>query len=60
VALDLPAPIKISYYWNFGRLLLLTLFRQIITGILLAMNYINNSDIAFQAIDSIGRDLWWG
>ena len=60
VAIDLPAPSNISYYWNFGSLLLLVLGRQIGRGLLLAMNYFNSTSTAFGAIDSIGREIWGG
>jgi len=34
-----PAPINLTYLWNFGVYALVCLFLQIVTGIALAMHY---------------------
>nr|AGO28113.1 cytochrome b [Ectrychotes andreae] len=54
---DLPAPSNISLWWNFGSLLSLCLMTQIITGIFLAMHYTGNTELAFQSIIHISRDV---
>nr|AJF36678.1 apocytochrome b [Gefionella okellyi] len=55
-----PAPITITYWWSFGSLAGLCLVIQIITGILLAMHYSSNIDIAFISVEHIMRDVNYG
>jgi ubiquinol-cytochrome c reductase cytochrome b subunit len=50
-------PKNLSYAWNFGSLAGLALFIQIITGILLAMNYVPHIDMAFNSVERIMRDV---
>lgn len=57
---DLPAPVNISIWWNFGSLLGLCLTIQIITGALLAIHYTPHVDIAFSSIAHITRDVNYG
>lgn len=57
---DLPAPISLSYLWNFGSLLGLCLIIQILTGIFLAMHYCADVTIAFSSITHITRDVNYG
>nr|YP_010381629.1 cytochrome b [Symplanella brevicephala]UDL72004.1 cytochrome b [Symplanella brevicephala] len=58
--IDLPSPSNISTWWNFGSLLGLCLFMQIITGIFLAMHYSPNILNAFKSIIHIMRDVNYG
>nr|YP_010697695.1 cytochrome b [Hypoderma sinense]WCF76323.1 cytochrome b [Hypoderma sinense] len=58
--IDLPAPVNISMWWNFGSLLLLCLMIQIITGLFLAMHYTADINLAFNSIDHICRDVNYG
>nr|YP_010946282.1 cytochrome b [Allacta hainanensis]WGO57000.1 cytochrome b [Allacta hainanensis] len=58
--IDLPTPINISSWWNFGSLLGLCLIIQMITGIFLAMHYCPNIDMAFNSINHICRDVNYG
>jgi len=55
--IDLPAPRNINHFWNFGSLLGICLFLQIITGIFLAIHYRANILVAFNRIDHIIRDI---
>lgn len=55
-----PVPINISYLWNFGSLALLCLIIQIVSGILLAMHYVPNSELAFFSVEHIMRDVNYG
>nr|YP_010702020.1 cytochrome b [Dexia tenuiforceps]WCL18808.1 cytochrome b [Dexia tenuiforceps] len=55
--IDLPAPINISMWWNFGSLLFLCLIIQIITGLFLAMHYSADINLAFNSINHICRDV---
>jgi ubiquinol-cytochrome c reductase cytochrome b subunit len=55
-----PAPITITYWWSFGSLAGICLVIQIITGILLAMHYSPNIDLAFLSVEHIMRDVNYG
>nr|QDP18111.1 cytochrome b [Sphenarium purpurascens] len=55
--IDLPAPMNISFWWNYGSLLGLCLMIQIITGLFLAMHYSPNIELAFSSIIHICRDV---
>nr|WNH42174.1 cytochrome b [Neoperla panafricana]WNH42175.1 cytochrome b [Neoperla panafricana] len=57
---DLPAPINISAWWNFGSLLGLCLAVQIATGLFLAMHYTAHIELAFDSIAHICRDVNYG
>nr|YP_009379022.1 cytochrome b [Spaniocelyphus pilosus]ARI44236.1 cytochrome b [Spaniocelyphus pilosus] len=57
---DLPAPINISAWWNFGSLLGLCLIIQIITGLFLAMHYTADINLAFNSVNHICRDVNYG
>ena len=54
---DYPTPRNLSYFWNFGSLAGVTLIIMIVTGILLAMQYTANSDLAFDSVERIMRDV---
>lgn len=55
--IELPAPASISYIWNWGSILGITLIIQIITGILLASHYNANIDLAFSSTIHITREV---
>jgi quinol-cytochrome oxidoreductase complex cytochrome b subunit len=55
-----PAPINITYFWNFGIFALVCLAVQLVTGILLAMHYVPNIDLAFNSVEHIMRDVNYG
>nr|QVT11153.1 cytochrome b [Rhagoletis pomonella] len=57
---DLPAPINISAWWNFGSLLGLCLMIQILTGLFLAMHYTADINLAFNSVNHICRDVNYG
>nr|QVL29107.1 cytochrome b [Ceratitis anonae] len=57
---DLPAPINISAWWNFGSLLGLCLIIQILTGLFLAMHYTADINLAFNSVNHICRDVNYG
>nr|WRQ18171.1 cytochrome b [Igerna sp.] len=58
--IDLPAPVNLSSWWNFGSLLGLCLLIQLISGILLSMHYTSNVESAFNSISHISRDINYG
>lgn len=57
---DSPQPSNLSYMWNFGSLLATCLGLQIVTGIILAMHYTPNVDLAFISVEHIMRDVNYG
>nr|UQJ75155.1 cytochrome b [Eucryptotermes sp. n. nr. breviceps] len=58
--IDLPTPVNISAWWNFGSLLGICLMTQIATGLFLAMHYCPNTEIAFSSVAHICRDVNYG
>jgi quinol-cytochrome oxidoreductase complex cytochrome b subunit len=58
--IDYPTPVNLNYWWNFGFLSALCLGIQIITGILLAMNYTPHVDLAMASVEHIMRDIDYG
>jgi ubiquinol-cytochrome c reductase cytochrome b subunit len=55
-----PTPKNFNYFWNFGALALVSLVIMIATGIFLAMNYTPNSEMAFDSVERIMRDVNFG
>ena len=55
--IDAPQPANISYWWNVGSLLGLSLGIQIITGVTLAMHYNPSVLEAFNSVEHIMRDV---
>nr|AHY88128.1 cytochrome b [Trochalopteron affine] len=58
--IDLPTPSNISTWWNFGSLLGICLITQIITGLLLAMHYTADTNLAFQSVAHMCRNVQFG
>nr|UHA56197.1 cytochrome b [Odontodes seranensis] len=58
--IDLPSPINISAWWNFGSLLAVTLMVQILTGLFLTMYYTANIEMAFYSVNYICRNVNYG
>ncbi|MGR9053602.1 MAG: cytochrome b [Gammaproteobacteria bacterium] len=54
------APKNFNFWYFFGSLALLVLVNQIVTGILLTMNYKPDADLAFDSVEYIMRDVNWG
>jgi ubiquinol-cytochrome c reductase cytochrome b subunit len=52
-----PAPKNLNYFWNFGFIAGAALMIQIITGIVLAMHYAANTQVAFDSVEHIMRDV---
>lgn len=55
--IDAPTPSNISYWWNVGSLLGISLVIQIITGVTLAMHYNPSVSEAFNSVEHIMRDV---
>lgn len=54
------APKNFNFWYFFGSLALLVLVNQILTGILLTMNYKPDAKLAFDSVEYIMRDVNWG
>jgi ubiquinol-cytochrome c reductase cytochrome b subunit len=57
---DYPTPKNLNYWWTFGGILSLCLGIQIVTGIILAMHYVAQADLAFDSVERIMRDVNYG
>nr|YP_010610913.1 cytochrome b [Seasogonia rosea]WAP91747.1 cytochrome b [Seasogonia rosea] len=57
---DLPTPMNLSTWWNFGSILGLCLIIQLISGIMLSMHYTANVEMAFNSISQITRNVNYG
>ena len=60
VVYDLPAPVNLSYFWNFGIILGSLLAMQILRGFLLVMHYTPDIGEAFSSVVRIMRDVNYG
>jgi ubiquinol-cytochrome c reductase cytochrome b subunit len=54
------APKNFNFWYYFGSLAMLVLVLQIVTGILLTMNYKPDAALAFASVEYIMRDVPWG
>ena len=52
-----PTPNNFYYIFGVGSLLGLMLVIQVITGVLLAMHYVPNIDLAFDSVERIMREV---
>jgi ubiquinol-cytochrome c reductase cytochrome b/c1 subunit len=55
-----PTPRNLNYWWTFGAILTFMLGMQIATGVVLAMHYTPNADLAFRSVELIVRDVNYG
>jgi ubiquinol-cytochrome c reductase cytochrome b/c1 subunit len=55
-----PTPRNLNYMWTFGGILSFMLGVQIITGVVLAMHYTPNVELAFKSVELIMRDVNYG
>ncbi|MBV9458093.1 MAG: cytochrome b N-terminal domain-containing protein [Bradyrhizobium sp.] len=55
-----PTPRNLNYWWTFGAILSFMLGLQILTGVILAMHYTPNADLAFRSVELIVRDVNYG
>src|SRR5579871_3122994 len=55
-----PTPKNLNYWWTFGAILSFMLGMQILTGVVLAMHYTPNADLAFRSVELIVRDVNYG
>ena len=57
---DFPVPKNLNYWYTFGAILAVCLVTQIVTGVVLAMHYVPNVDMAFASVERIMRDVEYG
>jgi len=55
--MNLPTPLSISLLWNKGFIISIILVIQIITGVVLSINFIPSTEIAFDSVIHIIRDI---
>src|SRR5262249_37018966 len=55
-----PTPRNLNFWYVFGAILAFMLGVQIVTGIVLAMHYVPNANLAFDSVESIMRDVNYG
>jgi len=55
-----PTPRNLNYWWTFGAILSFMLVIQIVTGVVMAMHYTPNADLAFKSIELTVRDVNFG
>ncbi len=55
-----PVPRNLNNWYTFGAILSLMLVVQLITGIVLAMNYVPNTGLAFDSVEHIMRNVNFG
>src|SRR4051812_14500533 len=55
-----PTPRNLNIWYTFGGILTFCLAIQIVTGVVLAMHYVANANLAFDSVESIMRDVNYG
>ena len=55
-----PVPRNLNYWYTFGGILTFVLAVQIVTGIVLAMHYVPDTERAFASVEHIMRDVNYG
>ena len=55
-----PMPKNCNYFWSFGGMAMITLVTMILTGIILAMQYVPSTSEAFNSVERIMRDVNYG
>lgn len=60
IFINLPTPLNINIWWNFGSILGICLITQILTGLILSIHYCSNSNFAFLRIIHIIQDVNYG
>jgi ubiquinol-cytochrome c reductase cytochrome b subunit len=52
-----PTPVNFYYVFGLGSLLGIMLIIQVLTGVLLAMHYVPNIELAFESVERIMREV---
>ena len=53
-------PENFNFWYFFGSLAILVLVIQVVTGIFLTMHYKPDTELAFESVEHIMRDVSWG
>ena len=53
-------PKNCNYFWSFGALATIVLIVMIVSGSFLAMNYTPHTEMAFDSVERIMRDVNYG
>ncbi|WP_420391552.1 cytochrome b [Acuticoccus sp.] len=59
-AIEFPTPKNLNYMWTFGAILTVVLAVMIVSGIVLAMHYAANTELAFERVEHIMRNVNYG
>nr|CAQ68501.1 cytochrome b [Halocynthia papillosa] len=57
---NLPSPINISYWWNWGSTVGVLLVSQVLSGLFLTMYYVSDVLYAFDSVVHLHRDVNYG
>lgn len=60
VIVDLPTPLNISNFWNFGRCLGACLALQLVRGLFLARHYNSSPTLSFDSVNHIIHEVGFG
>ena len=55
-----PMPKNLNYFWSFGAMAMVVLITMILTGIILSMQYTANTELAFESVERMMRDVNYG
>ena len=55
-----PTPRNLNFWYVFGGILTFMLGVQILTGVVLAMHYVPNANLAFDSVENMMRDVNYG
>lgn len=55
-----PAPLGLTLGWTFGSLSFMALIIQIVSGVCLTMHYVPSVELAFDSVEHIMRDVYYG
>jgi quinol-cytochrome oxidoreductase complex cytochrome b subunit len=58
--LTFPTPRNLNFWYAFGAILTFMLGVQIVTGVVLAMHYVANADMAFDSVENLMRSVNYG
>lgn len=57
---DLPCPSSLNWAWNLGSMLGACLVVQLLTGLILASRFRASTELAFNSVDALNREIWYG
>lgn len=57
ILIDLPSPSRLRYIWNYGSLLGIYLVFQILTGLLLSIQFVGDIRLSFYRVVHMIKDV---